>query len=98
MQEAHSVREFVEESFKHVGVTIKWEGEAENEIGRDAATGVIRVRVSPKYYRPAEVDFLLGDPAKAKEKLGWKPRTTFIELVKEMMDADIKLMKANPLA
>jgi GDPmannose 4,6-dehydratase len=96
--EAHSVREFVEASFSHVGVKIAWEGEGTQEIGRDAATGKIRVRVSPKYYRPAEVDFLLGNPEKAKEKLGWVPEITFDSLCKEMVEADVALMKANPLA
>lgn len=96
--EAHSVREFVEESFKHIGVDIAWEGEGEQEIGRDAATGTIRVRVSPKYYRPAEVDFLLGNPAKAKKQLGWVPEITFKSLCKEMVEADLNLMKKNPEA
>eukprot|EP00041_Stephanoeca_diplocostata_P022702 m.544017 g.544017 ORF g.544017 m.544017 type:complete len:366 (-) comp22134_c0_seq5:1885-2982(-) len=96
--EAHSVREFVEASFGHIGVTIEWEGEAENEIGKDAETGIIRVRVSEKYYRPAEVDFLLGNPKKAKDQLGWQPEITFSALCKEMVEEDIKLMTANPQA
>jgi len=96
--EAHSVRDFVESSFGHVGVDIAWEGSGDSEIGRDAATGTVRVRVSPKYYRPAEVDFLLGNPVKAKEKLGWTPKITFDQLCKEMVEADIALMKSNPLA
>lgn len=96
--EAHSVREFVEHSFGHVGIKIAWEGEGEKEVGRDAATGKTLVRVSPKYYRPSEVEFLLGNPIKAKEKLGWVPEITFEALCKEMVEADLKLMKANPLA
>lgn len=96
--EDHSVREFVEESFRHVDIEIKWEGKAEKEIGKDAKTGKVLVRVSPKYYRPAEVETLLGNPAKAKEKLGWTPQITFKALCKEMVEADLALMKANPLA
>jgi len=97
---ARSVRDFVEASFNHVGVTIKWEGEkgSINEIGRDAATDTVRVRVNPKYFRPAEVDFLLGNPAKAKEKLGWVPEVTFEQLCAEMVAADVALMKKNPTA
>lgn len=96
--EAHSVREFVEASFGHIGVKIEWEGKAENEIGKDAETGAVRVRVSEKYYRPAEVDFLLGDPKKAKDQLGWQPEITFSALCKEMVEEDIKLMTRNPEA
>merc|ERR1712166_359347 len=97
---ARSVREFVEASFNHVGVTIKWEGEkgSVTEIGRDAATNTVRVKVNPKYFRPAEVDFLLGNPAKAKEKLGWVPEVTFGQLCAEMVAADVALMKKNPTA
>lgn len=96
--EVHSVREFVEKAFKHVGVEIEWSGEAENEIGKDKATGVVRVRVDAKFYRPTEVDYLQGDPAKARRQLGWSPRTTFDELVKEMIESDVALMKADPTA
>eukprot|EP00111_Clytia_hemisphaerica_P021815 TCONS_00064140-protein len=96
--ETHSVREFVEKSFGHVGVKIRWEGESENEVGYDDATNTPRVRVSSKFYRPAEVDYLQGDPAKAEAKLGWKRKVPFEELVKEMVESDIELMKANPSA
>eukprot|EP00039_Didymoeca_costata_P008508 m.112912 g.112912 ORF g.112912 m.112912 type:complete len:366 (+) comp14111_c0_seq1:79-1176(+) len=96
--EAHSVREFVEAAFEHVGVQIKWEGEGVNEIGKDSKTGVTRVMVNPRYFRPAEVEFLLGNPAKAKKKLGWEPQIKFTELVKEMVAADVELMKGNPTA
>eukprot|EP00037_Helgoeca_nana_P032081 m.412086 g.412086 ORF g.412086 m.412086 type:complete len:370 (+) comp28787_c0_seq1:44-1153(+) len=96
--EGHTVREFVVASFGHIGVKIRWEGEAETEIGIDEASGEVRVRISSKFYRPAEVEFLLGDPAKAKEKLGWVPKIKFDELCKEMVEADIDLMKANPNA
>uniref|UniRef100_A0A8C9W8B3 GDP-mannose 4,6 dehydratase n=1 Tax=Scleropages formosus TaxID=113540 RepID=A0A8C9W8B3_SCLFO len=96
--EVHSVREFVEKAFKHVGKTIVWEGKDEKEVGRCQETGKIHVRVDQKYYRPTEVDYLQGDSSKALKKLGWKPRVAFEELVKEMVDADIQLMKTNPNA
>ncbi|KTG41560.1 hypothetical protein cypCar_00030278, partial [Cyprinus carpio] len=96
--EVHSVREFVEKAFKHVGKTIVWEGKNEEEVGRCQETGVIHVKVDPKYYRPTEVDFLQGDSSKALKILGWKPHVTFEELVKEMVDEDIKLMRNNPNA
>lgn len=96
--EAHSVREFVVAAFDHVGVKIEWSGEGVDEVGKDAATGKVRVQVNPKYFRPAEVDFLLGNPAKAKEKLGWVPEIKFEALVHEMVAADVELMKRNPTA
>ncbi|XP_031771840.1 GDP-mannose 4,6 dehydratase isoform X2 [Apis florea] len=96
--ETHSVREFVEAAFQYVGRTIKWEGEGINEIGQDIQTGQVLVRVNPKYFRPTEVDVLLGDATKAKEKIGWKPTITFENLVKDMMDADLELMRKNPNA
>ncbi|XP_060773793.1 GDP-mannose 4,6 dehydratase isoform X3 [Neoarius graeffei] len=96
--EVHSVREFVERAFKHVGKSIVWEGKNENEVGKCQETGVVHVKVHPKYYRPTEVDYLQGDSTKALKKLGWKPQVTFEELVKEMVDADIELMRSNPNA
>lgn len=69
-----------------------------DEIGRDKRSGKIRVKVNSRYFRPTEVDLLLGDPTKAKEKLGWAPKVTFHQLVKEMVEADITLMKAKPTA
>ncbi|MEX0326406.1 MAG: GDP-mannose 4,6-dehydratase [Puniceicoccaceae bacterium] len=86
--ETHTVREFAELSFKHAGINITWEGKEENEVGRDDE-GVVRVAVDPEYYRPAEVDLLIGDPAKAKRELGWEPKTRFTDLVKIMTEADI---------
>jgi len=88
--EAHSVRDFIEEAFGMLDMPIRWEGEAEQEIGLDANTGDVRVRIDPRYYRPAEVEFLLGDPTKAREKLGWVPEVTFKELVRVMVKADAK--------
>ncbi|CAL7939971.1 unnamed protein product [Xylocopa violacea] len=96
--ETHSVREFVEAAFQYVGRVIEWEGEGVNEIGQDAQTGQVLVRINPKYFRPTEVDVLLGDASKAKEKIGWKPTVTFEDLVKDMMDFDLELMRKNPNA
>ena len=96
--EAHSVKEFVEAAFQYVGRTIKWEGEGVNEKGLDAQTGQVLVKVNPKYFRPTDVDVLLGDATKAKEKIGWKPTVTFECLVKDMMDSDLELMRKNPNA
>ncbi len=85
--EMHAVREFIEHAFAYVGNTIEWRGEAEKEEGIDKDGNVV-VRIDPRYYRPAEVEQLLGNPAKAKAKLGWAPRVTFEELVNIMMKAD----------
>ncbi|KAG2208347.1 hypothetical protein INT46_003671, partial [Mucor plumbeus] len=88
--ETHTVRSFVEKAFKKTGRTIVWEGEGVNEIGKDSETGKVRVRIDPKYFRPAEVELLLGDPTKANTELGWKRKVTFDELVDEMVVADIE--------
>ena len=93
--ETHTVREFVEKSFAHVGIEIAWEGKAENERGVCSKTGKTVVMVSPQYYRPTEVEILIGDPAKAKRELGWTPSTTFDGLVKIMTDHDEKLAAAE---
>ncbi|MGC8719917.1 MAG: GDP-mannose 4,6-dehydratase [Thermodesulforhabdaceae bacterium] len=86
----YSVREFAEMAFRAVDIEIVWEGEGVNEKGRDAKTGRILVEVSPEFFRPAEVDILLGDASKAKEKLGWEPKTSLEELVQIMVEADLK--------
>lgn len=96
--ETHSVKEFVEASFKYVGIDIEWRGSGVDQIGVEKGTDVVRIKVNPKYFRPTEVDVLLGDSSKAKEILGWKPKCNFDELVKDMMSADIELMKSNPRA
>ena len=93
-----SVREFVEASFRYIGKEIEWEGAGDQEVGKEKGTGEVRVKVNPKFYRPTEVEQLLGDPKKANEKLGWKPKVAFSDLVKDMMDSDISLMKKNPAA
>ena len=88
--EFHSVREFVEKAFALKGFDIKWKGEGVNEIGVDVNTGRELIFVSEKYFRPAEVEELLGDSTKARTELGWEPQYTFDELVKEMVDHDCK--------
>mmetsp|Transcript_9434 Transcript_9434/g.11310 ORF Transcript_9434/g.11310 Transcript_9434/m.11310 type:complete len:384 (+) Transcript_9434:117-1268(+) len=90
--ETHTVREFADEAFKHVGIEITWEGEGVDEIGKDSSGNVL-VRVDPQYFRPTEVELLLGDPTKAKRDLGWEPKITFKALVKEMVEADLELVK-----
>jgi GDPmannose 4,6-dehydratase len=95
--ETHSVREFVEKAFAEVDITIEWEGQGIDEIGKNADTGDVIIRIDPRYFRPTEVDFLLGDPAKAKQKLGWKPEVTFEELVHLMVKEDLEEAKMNRL-
>jgi len=87
--EAHSVRAFIERAFAEVGRTIVWQGEGADEIGRDQASGRTLVAIDPRYYRPLEVHHLRGDPTRAYEQLGWRPRTRFADLVKEMVQADL---------
>ena len=97
--ETRTVREFVTASFHAAGVEICWEGEGVNEKGIDKATGRVVVEVSPEFFRPAEVDLLLGDPTKAKTELGWNPRkTSFEELVRIMTEHDIELVKNSDTA
>ncbi len=91
--EEHSVREFVERAFAHVGRKIKWEGEGEAERGIDAGDGQVLIEVDPRYYRPTDVERLLGDPSKARRALGWKHRIGFDALVREMVDEDIKALR-----
>ncbi len=88
--ETHSVREFVETAAPVAGFDLDWEGEGSAEVGRDRATGEIIVAIDPQYYRPAEVDLLHGDPSKAREILGWRPRVSFGELAEGMMQADLE--------
>ena len=90
--EMHSVREFIEKAFAEVGRQIGWSGTGVDEVGKDAKTGEILVQVDPRYFRPTEVDQLLGDPRKAQQKLGWKYEIGFQALVKEMVAADLKLI------
>ncbi|MCC6274197.1 MAG: GDP-mannose 4,6-dehydratase [Deltaproteobacteria bacterium] len=92
-----SVRDFTELTFKLLGINITWEGTGVNEKGYDKSTGKIIVEVDPRYFRPTEVDTLLGDSSKAKSKLGWVPKVSFEELVKEMVDEDLNLAKKDAL-
>ncbi len=87
--ETHSVREFTELSFQEAGISIEWQGKGVNEIGVEPATGKVLVRVDPKYFRPTEVDLLIGDPGKAKKLLGWEPKKTFRELIQLMVREDL---------
>ncbi len=92
--EFHTVREFTTLAFKEVGIELRWEGEGVDEQGIDVATGKVLVAVDPKFFRPAEVDQLLGDPTKARTLLGWNPtQTSFPELVKIMVQHDLKYVK-----
>lgn len=93
--QTQSVRSFIELSARILGFKLEWEGEGLNEVGIDRDTGRVIVKVNPKYFRPTEVDLLLGDPSKAKRELGWKPKTSFEELVRIMTEADYKLLKEN---
>lgn len=85
-----TVRDFVTMSFKAVDIEIQWEGTEENETGKDKSTGQTLVKINPKFYRPAEVELLIGDPAKAFEKLGWQPKTTLEELCSMMVKEDLR--------
>ena len=87
-----TVRAFTEKAFSIAGLSIQWEGTGESEIGRDAQSGAVRVRIDPKYYRPTEVDLLLGDATKAQEKLGWTPKYTLDQLIEEMILSDLKAL------
>lgn len=94
--EMHSVREFVQLAFKHTGIEIEWSGEGLEEKGTNKATGEVIVEIDPKFFRPAEVDQLLGDPTKAKTLLNWNPtKTSFEELVRIMVKADMKKVKSE---
>lgn len=88
--EMHSVREFVVKAFAQLGRTIVWSGSGVDEVGKDAQTGAVLVRIDPRYFRPTEVEQLLADPSKARQKLGWKHVTSFEGLVSEMVEADLK--------
>ena len=92
-----SVREFIELAAQHADMDIKWQGNAENEIGVDRITGKTIVSVDPKYYRPTEVETLLGDPSKAKKLLGWEPATSLPELVEDMMLSDLRGAKLDAI-
>lgn len=91
--ETHTVREFVQEAFREVGIELDFRGEGVGEQGVDSSTGKVLVDVNPRYFRPTEVDLLIGNPAKAREILGWEPKTKFADLVKLMVRADMKIVE-----
>lgn len=91
--ETHTVREFVEESCKVLGMDIEWKGKGLEEKGIDKKTGKIIIEIDPEYFRPTEVDLLLGDPSKAKKVLGWEAKTKFKDLVKVMIESDLDIVK-----
>lgn len=89
----HSIRSFAELAFKHVNIELEWQGHGVNEKGVDKATGQALIEVDPRYFRPTEVDLLVGDPSKAERELGWKHECSLEDLVSEMMEADVELFK-----
>ena len=93
--ETHSVREFVELAFRQVGRAIEWRGKGKEEVGFDSKTGQELVGIDPRYFRPTEVDLLLGDPRKAHQQLGWRHKTTFPQLVEEMVKSDLEAIRAE---
>jgi GDPmannose 4,6-dehydratase len=95
--ETHTIREFIEETFGVLGEEITWKGEGLNETGILKSTGKVVVKIDPRYFRPAEVETLLGDPTKAREKLGWTPRTNFEDLVREMIQEDLRIAERDAL-
>lgn len=90
--ETHTVKEFVELSFNKLGMDLAWEGSAVDEVGRDIKTGRAVVRIDPEFFRPAEVELLIGNSSKARQELGWQPRVKFKELVEMMVDSDLQLL------
>jgi GDPmannose 4,6-dehydratase len=90
--ETHTVREFIELSCTHLDIDLRWEGSGVDEIGIDNSTGKVIIKIDPRYFRPTEVDLLLGDPTKAKNELGWEPKMKFKELVEDMIKSDLKML------
>ena len=93
--ETHSVREFIEVCCKELGIALEWKGTGIDEIGIDKTTGKTIMKVNPRFFRPTEVELLLGDPTKAKEKLGWEAKIKFLDLVKLMIKSDYNLLKSG---
>ncbi len=94
--ESHTVREFAENAFAALDITLEWQGEGINEKGFDSSTGDTIIQVDPRYFRPTEVDHLCGDASKAKDKLGWKPKIVFKQLVTDMVSSDFEYYKSHP--
>ena len=95
--EQHSVRELIEKSFEHVGITIEWKGSGVAETGIHSKSGAVVVEIDPRYFRPTEVETLVGDFSKARTKLGWKPEVSFDELVREMVCSDLETAKRDAI-
>jgi len=93
MGETNTVRDFINWSFKEIGVDIVWKGTGIDEVGTDAKTGKVLVSIDPKFFRPAEVDLLLGDSTKARTQLGWKPKYTLASMISEMVRMDLEEAK-----
>jgi GDPmannose 4,6-dehydratase len=93
----YSVRQFVDAAAKELGIKVRWEGKGVEEKGYDTISGKCIVQVDPRYFRPTEVETLLGDPTKAHQKLGWKPKITFHELISEMVREDLKSAERDEL-
>jgi GDPmannose 4,6-dehydratase len=93
----YSVRDFVNAAFKEVGIAVNWEGSGQSEKGIDGESGKVLVEIDPRYFRPTEVDTLLGDATKAREKLGWKPTVSLEQLVAEMVREDLKIAERDEL-
>ena len=89
---SYTVRQFVEEAFKYVGIKILWKGKGKNEVGYDKKTGKVHIKIDPIYYRPTDVDELRGDASKARRELKWKPKTNFKQLIEQMMESDLNLV------
>ncbi len=89
---SYTVRQFVEEAFKYVGIKILWRGKGKNEVGYDKKTGKVHIKIDPIYYRPTDVDELRGDASKARRELKWKPKTNFKQLIEQMMESDLNLV------
>jgi GDPmannose 4,6-dehydratase len=93
----HSVRDFVVAAARELDIEVEWSGQGCEEVGVDRRSGEVIVRIDPRYFRPTEVDSLLGDAKRAREKLGWQPRTSFAELVAEMVSADLESARRDHL-
>jgi GDPmannose 4,6-dehydratase len=93
--ESHSVREFVERAFLLIARSIVWRGQGLDEVGIDAKSGEVLVQIDPRYFRPTEVDALIGDPRKANQQLGWRPSIGFDEMIREMVEADLQRIEST---
>ena len=91
--QTHTVRQLVELAFSHAGIEINWQGQGKNEYGVDQSSGKTVVEIDPQYFRPTEVDLLIGDASKAKNVLGWQAKTSFQDLIKEMVESDLKALQ-----